>query len=80
MRKLVGLDGTPNKAFDTLVMGRRQTRRRAAGEIDEILKSYPVVAGAGIPMVADGFSPTGCTPTQRETFDNGAQVTWLTRS
>lgn len=50
-------------------------------EIDEIiLKSYPVVAGAGIPMISGGFSPTGFTPTQRETFDNGAQVTWLSRA
>jgi dihydrofolate reductase len=143
VRKLVGLEDTPNKAFDTLVMGRgtyepalavpttspyahlRQyvvsstlriddpavevvrddpvglVRKLKAedsgldiylcgggrlagallGEIDEIiLKSYPVVAGAGIPMVAGGFDPTGFTPTRRETFDNGAQVTWLTRS
>ncbi len=51
------------------------------GEIDEIiLKSYPVVAGDGIPMVSGGFDPTGFTPTHRETFDNGTQVTWLTRS
>lgn len=50
-------------------------------EIDEIiLKSYPVVAGAGIPMVAGGFNPILFTPTQRESFDNGAQVTWLTRT
>lgn len=50
-------------------------------EIDEIiLKSYPVVAGGGIPMVAGGFSPTGFIPTQRETFDNGTQVTWLSRA
>ena len=50
------------------------------GEIEIILKSYPVIAGARIPMVTDGFSPTGFTPTQRETFDNGAQVTWLARA
>ncbi|GAA3038167.1 dihydrofolate reductase family protein [Streptosporangium longisporum] len=50
-------------------------------EIDEIiLKSYPVVAGAGIPMFSGGFDPTTFTPTRRESFDNGAQVTWLTRT
>ncbi|GAB1516064.1 dihydrofolate reductase family protein [Actinophytocola sp. KF-1] len=50
------------------------------GEIDEIiLKSYPVLAGDGIPVVAGGFDPTLFTPTHRETFANGTQVTWLTR-
>ncbi|QYC45106.1 hypothetical protein Nocox_37770 [Nonomuraea coxensis DSM 45129] len=50
-------------------------------EIDEIiLKSYPVVAGAGIPMFSGTFRPTLFTPTRRESFDNGAQVTWLTRT
>lgn len=46
-------------------------------EIDElIIKSYPVLAGAGIPALDGGFSPTCVTPTQRESFSNGAQVTW----
>ncbi|MFI7636742.1 dihydrofolate reductase family protein [Nonomuraea sp. NPDC049400] len=50
-------------------------------EIDEIiLKSYPVVAGTGIPMFSGHFRPTLFTPTRRESFDNGAQVTWLTRA
>jgi dihydrofolate reductase len=50
-------------------------------EIDEIiLKSYPVVAGGGIPVFAGRFRPTLFTPTRRESFDNGAQVTWLTRA
>ncbi|RBQ21020.1 dihydrofolate reductase [Spongiactinospora rosea] len=50
-------------------------------EIDEIvLKRYPVVAGAGVPMFAGGFQPTLFTPTHHESFDNGAQVTWLTRA
>jgi dihydrofolate reductase len=50
-------------------------------EIDEIiLKSYPVVAGRGVPMISGEFNPTAFTPVQRETFDNGAQVTWLTRT
>ncbi|WP_433367392.1 dihydrofolate reductase family protein [Streptosporangium sp. CA-115845] len=50
-------------------------------EIDEIiLKSYPVVAGTGIPMFSGQFRPTLFTSTRRESFDNGAQVTWLTRA
>ncbi|TYB44754.1 dihydrofolate reductase family protein [Actinomadura chibensis] len=50
-------------------------------EIDElIVKSYPVVAGAGIPAFAGGFDPTPFAPTARESFANGAQVTWFTRA
>ncbi|GGK83394.1 deaminase [Sphaerisporangium melleum] len=143
VRKLAGLEGVPNKVFDTLVMGRgtyepalevaitspyshlrqyvvsstltiddpgvrvetgdpielvRRLKAEDTGmdiylcgggrlaasllpEIDEIiLKSYPVVAGAGIPMFSGRFRPTLFTPTRRESFDNGAQVTWLTRA
>ncbi|GGO67210.1 dihydrofolate reductase family protein [Nonomuraea cavernae] len=143
VRKLVGLDGTPNKVFDTLVMGRgtyepaldvpttspyshlrqyvvsstltiddptvqveagdpieliRRLKSEDTGkdiylcgggklaasllpEIDElILKSYPVVAGAGITMFSGQFRPTLFAPNRRESFDNGAQVTWLTRA
>ena len=142
VRKLVGLDGVPNRVFDTLVMGRgtyepaldvpttspyahlrqyvvsrtltiddpavrvetgdpvelvRRLKAEDTGmdiylcgggklaasvfdEIDEIiLKRYPVVAGAGIPMVAGPFRPAMFTVTERESFDNGAQVTWLSR-
>ncbi|WP_227998053.1 dihydrofolate reductase family protein [Nocardia australiensis] len=51
------------------------------GEIDElIIKSYPVVAGCGIPAFAGEFRPTLFTPTQRKEFGNGAQVSWFTRS
>ncbi|MCP2337629.1 dihydrofolate reductase family protein [Actinomadura rupiterrae] len=50
-------------------------------EIDEIvLKTYPVIAGTGIPMTAGPFDPTLFTPTRRHTFENGAQTTWLTRA
>lgn len=50
-------------------------------EIDElVIKSYPVVAGAGIPAFAGEFKPTLFTPTGRTEFGNGNQVTWLTRA
>ncbi|TDD88188.1 dihydrofolate reductase family protein [Actinomadura rubrisoli] len=50
-------------------------------EIDElIVKTYPVVAGAGIPAFSGAFRPTLFTPAHRETFSNGAQATWLTRT
>lgn len=50
-------------------------------EVDElIIKSYPVVAGAGIPVFTGRFDPTLFRPTRREEFDNGAQVTWFSRA
>ncbi|GAB3754211.1 dihydrofolate reductase family protein [Microlunatus parietis] len=49
-------------------------------EIDElIIKSYPVVAGAGVPMLAGRFDPTLFRPTRREEVEGSAQVTWYTR-
>lgn len=49
-------------------------------EIDEmVVKSYPVVAGGGIPMISGVFSPTTFTPTRRERFADGSQVSWLSR-
>lgn len=50
-------------------------------EIDElIVKRYPVIVGAGIPMIAGTFEPILFTPTAGEVFDNGASVTWLKRN
>ncbi|WP_027499512.1 dihydrofolate reductase family protein [Rhodococcus sp. UNC363MFTsu5.1] len=50
-------------------------------EIDElIIKRYPVVAGTGIPAFDGPFLPTQFTPTRTESFDNGASVTWLSRT
>jgi dihydrofolate reductase len=49
-------------------------------EIDElVIKSYPVLAGAGVPMISGGFQPTQFTPTERQAFDNGVFVTWYSR-
>ncbi|MBF6168944.1 dihydrofolate reductase family protein [Streptomyces gardneri] len=51
------------------------------GEIDEmILKCYPVVAGAGVPVFSGAFRPTLFTPVQRKEFGNGAQVVRFTRA
>ncbi|MEU7767587.1 dihydrofolate reductase family protein [Nocardia sp. NPDC049190] len=51
------------------------------GEIDEmIIKSYPVVAGGGVPAFSGAFRPTLFTPTERKEFGNGALVTWFTRA
>lgn len=49
-------------------------------EIDElVIKSYPVVAAAGVPAFLAPFTPTAFTPTNHRQFDNGATVTWYTR-
>ncbi|NUR88044.1 MAG: dihydrofolate reductase [Nonomuraea sp.] len=50
-------------------------------ELDElVVKSYPVVAGAGIPVFDGAFQPTAFTPANRETFPTGVQVTTFTRA
>ncbi|QDY77303.1 dihydrofolate reductase family protein [Streptomyces qinzhouensis] len=49
-------------------------------EIDELVfKSYPVIAGAGVPVVDGGFDPTAFDVVQRTTFDNGVCVTRFAR-
>ncbi|MEU1801482.1 dihydrofolate reductase family protein [Streptomyces sp. NPDC019937] len=49
-------------------------------EIDQlIVKSYPVVAGSGIPAFQGEFSPTVFRVADRESFDGGVTVTWFTR-
>ncbi|GAA4547298.1 dihydrofolate reductase family protein [Amycolatopsis samaneae] len=49
-------------------------------ELDElIIKTYPVVAGAGVPAFGGGFGPTRFTPARRESFENGTTMTWYHR-
>ncbi|WP_327068656.1 dihydrofolate reductase family protein [Kitasatospora sp. NBC_01302] len=49
-------------------------------EIDELLlKSYPVVAGAGVPLFDGAFDPTAFTVAERTAFPNGVTLTRLTR-
>ncbi|MEU4350652.1 dihydrofolate reductase family protein [Streptomyces sp. NPDC023838] len=49
-------------------------------EIDElVIKSYPVVAGAGIPLFRTEFSPRSFVPTDSRSFENGTVVTTYTR-
>ncbi|MBW0270685.1 deaminase [Nocardia sp. MH4] len=50
-------------------------------EIDEmVIKSYPVIAGAGVHAFTGVFKPTSFTPVRRKEFDNGTQVTWFVRA
>ncbi|MEU5779186.1 dihydrofolate reductase family protein [Streptomyces venezuelae] len=47
-------------------------------ELDElIIKSYPVVAGTGIPVFGGKFDPTRFRVTAREAFDNDVLMTWF---
>lgn len=49
-------------------------------EIDRlIIKSYPVLAGAGIPFFADNFQPTRFQLIERHQFDNGTQLSRFDR-
>ncbi|MGC2997332.1 dihydrofolate reductase family protein [Streptomyces sp. G35A] len=49
-------------------------------EIDRlIIKSYPVVAGAGVPAFDGRFDPTLFSVTEHQSFANDVTVTWLTR-
>ncbi|NUS94245.1 MAG: dihydrofolate reductase [Nocardia sp.] len=50
-------------------------------EIDElVLKSYPVLAGTGVPVLSGAFRPSLFAPVRRQEFGNGAQVTWFERA
>jgi hypothetical protein len=45
-----------------------------------VVKSYPVVAGTGVPAFAGEFRPTFFTPTRTRSFSNGSTVTWYSRA
>ncbi|WP_107653736.1 dihydrofolate reductase family protein [Nocardia suismassiliense] len=69
------------EGLDIWLAGGGKLAAALLSEIDElIIKSYPVVAGTGIPAFAGEFRPTLFTPTGRREFSNGNQVTWLTRA
>lgn len=40
-----------------------------------MVKSYPVVAGGGVPMFGGGFGPRAFTPVEVLTFGHGGTVT-----
>jgi dihydrofolate reductase len=66
---------------DIWLCGGGRLAAQLLGELDElIIKSYPVVAGGGVPVFSGEFRPTMFAPTQRKEFGNGAQVTWFTRA
>ncbi|MBF6515884.1 dihydrofolate reductase family protein [Nocardia cyriacigeorgica] len=69
------------EGLDVWLCGGGKLAATLSGEIDElIIKSYPVVAGAGIPAFTGAFDPTLFTPVRRKEFDSGNQVTWYARA
>lgn len=76
VRRLKSEDG-----LDLYLCGGGKLAGALLTEIDRlIVKTYPVVAGSGIPDLSGAFNPTPFTPTQRHTFDNGATVTSYDRT
>jgi dihydrofolate reductase len=76
VRRLKKEDG-----LDIYLCGGGNLAAQLLGEIDEmIIKSYPVVAGNGVPAFAGEFAPTLFAPVERKEYGNGAQVTWFTRA
>ncbi|MEV6772541.1 dihydrofolate reductase family protein [Nocardia sp. NPDC051030] len=50
-------------------------------EVDElVLKSYPVILGAGVRLFGGNYRPANFQVTAREALPGGAQVTWATRA
>jgi dihydrofolate reductase len=70
IRELKAEDGK-----DIYLMGGSRLAGSLLGEIDSlVLKVYPVVAGAGIPLFTTDFSPTSFTLTGTRNLENGTVV------
>ncbi len=74
VRKLKAQEG-----LDIWLCGGGNLAGQLVGEIDRLIfKSYPVLAGDGIPALSGNFAPTQFTVTRRREFSNGAQVSGST--
>ncbi|MFI8215601.1 dihydrofolate reductase family protein [Streptomyces sp. NPDC085932] len=74
------LKHAPGAGPDLWLCGGGRLAGSVLPEIDELLiKTYPVVAGAGIPMVDGAFDPTVFDVAERTAFPNGVTLTRLTR-
>lgn len=68
------------EGLDIWLCGGGNLAGQLIGEIDQlIVKSYPVIAGGGVPALSGNFAPTRFAVSQRREFSNGAQVTWFDR-
>lgn len=65
---------------DIYLCGGADLAGQLVDEIDElVIKSYPVVAGAGIPLFRAEFAPRSFVPTDSRSFENGTVVTTYAR-
>lgn len=77
VRELKNNQGT---GLDIWLCGGGQLAGALLPEIDELLiKTYPVIAGAGVPVVDGAFDPTAFDVAERVAFPNGVTHTRLTR-
>ncbi|GAA2484111.1 dihydrofolate reductase family protein [Streptomyces longisporus] len=75
-----GLKGEVDASRDIWLCGGGRLAGTLLPEIDELLiKTYPVVAGTGIPVVDGAFDPTVFDVAERTAFPNGATLTRLAR-
>ncbi|MFI6854300.1 dihydrofolate reductase family protein [Streptomyces sp. NPDC050416] len=74
------LKGEEGPGLDIWLCGGGRLAGTLLPEIDELLiKTYPVVAGSGIPVVDGAFDPTVFDVAERTAFPNGVTPTRLTR-
>ncbi|MGW0866087.1 dihydrofolate reductase family protein [Streptomyces sp. NPDC002611] len=74
------LKGEAGTGLDIWLCGGGRLAGALLPEIDELLiKTYPVVAGAGIPVFDGPFDPTVFDTAERTAFPNGVTLTRLTR-
>ncbi|MFB6849842.1 dihydrofolate reductase family protein [Streptomyces sp. NPDC056373] len=74
------LKGEADAGQDIWLCGGGRLAGTLLPEIDELLiKTYPVIAGSGIPAVDGAFDPTAFDVAERTTFPGGATLTRLTR-
>jgi dihydrofolate reductase len=77
VRELKREEGT---GLDVWLCGGGKLAGTLLPEIDElVIKSYPVVAGAGVPAFDGAFDPTVFDVAERTAFPNGVTLTRLTR-
>jgi dihydrofolate reductase len=72
VRRLKAEDG----GLDIWLCGGSTLAGQLLPEIDElVVKSYPVIAGGGLPMFSGGFAPRGFTPEDVRAFGHGGTNT-----
>ncbi|MFL1377553.1 MULTISPECIES: dihydrofolate reductase family protein [unclassified Nocardiopsis] len=80
VRLVRGLKGEDSDR-DIWLCGGGRLAGALSAEIDRlVLKTYPVLAGAGVPLVEGGFDPGVFTVVDRQVFDNGVAVTEYARA